>query len=101
MPIINKSLKQYYRQYLQLHQDPRCRRLHVAGNVVTLLYMYICVANFWWVPLCAAPLVVYPFAWTGHLLFEKNKPAAWASPVRAKLCDWWMTWDILRGQIKW
>ena len=47
------------------------------------------------------PLVVYPFAWAGHLFFEKNKPAAWSNPVLAKICDWIMIKDILVGKIKW
>jgi len=44
---------------------------------------------------------VYPFAWSGHFFFEKNKPAAWSTPLKAKACDWKMMWDMLRGRIKW
>ena len=45
------------------------------------------------------PFVVYPFAWSGHFLFEHNKPAAFKNPWLAKLSDWRMLFDILRGKI--
>jgi hypothetical protein len=35
----------------------------------------------------------------GHLYFEKNEPAAFKNPVLAKLSDWRMLWDIMRGKI--
>jgi len=53
------------------------------------------------VALIFVPFVVYPFAWIGHIYFEKNKPAAWSNPIKAKICDWLMTKDILTGKIKW
>jgi hypothetical protein len=48
-----------------------------------------------------APFVVYPFAWTGHFFFEKNKPAAFSDPIKAKICDFLMFKDVLTGKIKW
>jgi hypothetical protein len=45
------------------------------------------------------PFIIYPFAWTGHYLFEKNEPAAFKDPWKAKMADWMMFWDILRGKI--
>jgi hypothetical protein len=42
---------------------------------------------------------VYPFAWSGHYFFEKNQPAAFKDPVKAKISDWMMLWDILKGKI--
>ena len=50
--------------------------------------------------LLLSPFVVYPFAWFGHYFFEKNKPAAFSDPIKAKICDWIMLYDILRGKIK-
>jgi hypothetical protein len=46
-----------------------------------------------------APVLVYPFAWTGHLVFEKNTPATWSNPWYSVLADLRMTWDIVRGRI--
>jgi hypothetical protein len=60
---------------------------------------YIVHGGWWWW-LLLAPFVVYPFAWTGHFFFEKNKPAAFKHPLWAKACDWIMLKDILRGKLK-
>jgi hypothetical protein len=48
-----------------------------------------------------APFIIYPFAWTGHFFFEKNKPAAFSDPVKAKISDFIMLKDVLTGKIKW
>tara|TARA_B100000073_G_scaffold256822_1_gene216740 strand:+ start:288 stop:449 length:162 start_codon:yes stop_codon:yes gene_type:complete len=46
------------------------------------------------------PFVIYPFAWSGHYFFEKNKPAAFSNPLYAKISDWIMFKDIIIGKIK-
>lgn len=93
-----KDLKEYYQYYLTLHTNPNCRRLHVLGQFATISYI---VFSFMTHPilLIGAPFVVYPFAWSGHYFFEKNKPAAFSDPIKAKICDWIMLKDILTGKI--
>jgi len=49
--------------------------------------------------LFAAPFIIYPFAWSGHYFFEKNKPAAFSNPIKAKICDWIMFKDIIIGRL--
>jgi len=95
------TLNEYYQHYLSLHQNEWCRRLHILGNIVTLVFLGAVIYYKVWLMLLVVPYVVYPFAWTGHLLFEKNEPAAWTSPLKAKVCDWRMMWDMVRGKIKW
>jgi len=53
-----------------------------------------------WVALLATPFVIYPFAWTGHFYFEKNKPAAFSNPLYAKAADWVMLRDWILGRIE-
>jgi hypothetical protein len=50
--------------------------------------------------LLLAPFLIYPFAWSGHFFFEKNKPAAFKRPLWAKASDWVMFKDILTGKVK-
>ena len=95
------SFNEYYTYYLTLHQHPINRRLHVLGQLVTILTIISAALIKSWALLLMAPLVVYPFAWTGHIMFEKNKPAAWSKPIWAKACDWVMLKDIVTGRIKW
>ena len=47
-----------------------------------------------------APFIVYPFAWSGHYFFEKNKPAAFQNPIYAKISDWIMFKEILLGRLR-
>jgi len=94
------ELNEYYKNYLKLHKNKYCRRLHFAGQLFTILFVMASILYEQLYMLLAAPFVVYPFAWLGHLLFEKNKPAAWRDPIKAKICDWIMFKDILLGKVK-
>jgi hypothetical protein len=93
------SFQDYYKYYLTLHQNPWNRFLHVVGQLATIAYVMWVVSSGYWILLLAAPFVVYPFAWSGHVFFEKNTPAAWSRPLWAKACDWVMLKDILLRRI--
>ena len=74
--------------------------MHVIGQIFTLLYVFLCASSSMWVALLATPFVIYPFAWTGHFYFEKNKPAAFSNPLYAKAADWVMLRDWILGRIE-
>lgn len=93
------SFKEYYEHYLTLHQNKWCRRLHILGQIATIIFIILCIKYSLWFMLLLAPFVVYPFAWTGHYAFEKNEPAAFKNPLWAKACDWVMLKDIIIGKI--
>jgi len=95
------KFNEYYEYYLTLHQNKWTKRLHVAGQLATVLFVVVCISVQAWPALLITPFVVYPFAWIGHAYFEKNKPAAWSRPLWAKACDWIMLRDILLRRIKW
>ena len=95
-----QDLKQYYEYYLSLHQNRWCRRLHFMGQVATLLCFSFIIYSGKWLFMLALPFIVYPFAWTGHYLFEKNHPAAFSDPAKAKICDWMMFRDMIIGRIE-
>tara|TARA_Y100001937_G_C7097264_1_gene320714 strand:- start:47 stop:337 length:291 start_codon:yes stop_codon:yes gene_type:complete len=90
----------YYEYYLTLHQNVWNRRLHVIGQLFTLLHIYLCLTIFPVYAILLAPFIIYPFAWTGHFVFEKNKPAAFKNPLYAKLSDWIMLKDWFLGKIE-
>ena len=92
---------EYYQYYLTLHQNKWNRRLHVLGQIETIVFVLFCIQKAMWPLLVFAPFIVYPFAWGGHFFFEKNKPAAWSRPIWAKACDWLMMRDMILGKIKW
>ena len=95
------TFHEYYKYYLTLHQNKWCRRLHVLGQAATIVFAIMCLVNQAWLFLFLTPFVVYPFAWTGHYIFEKNEPAAFKRPIWAKACDWIMLKDIILGRIEW
>lgn len=95
------TFKQYYEYYLTLHQNKWNRRLHAIGQIATLIALTLIFYTSSWVFLLTVPFIVYPFAWSGHYFFEKNKPAAFSNPVWAKACDWVMLKDMIVGRIKW
>jgi|TARA_X000001388_G_scaffold35463_2_gene24969 hypothetical protein len=91
---------EYYQYYLTLHQNKWCRRLHVLGQFVTIAFIIEVIYLQVWPLLVLAPFVIYPFAWTGHFVFEKNKPAAFSNPLWAKACDWIMLKDWILGRLE-
>ena len=95
------NFNEYYKHYLTLHQNKWNRRLHALGQFATILFVLACISGSRWGALLVTPFVVYPFAWSGHFFFEKNKPATFSNPLWAKACDWVMLKDILIGRIKW
>jgi hypothetical protein len=97
--------KEYYEGYLKKHTNKTNIRLHFIGQLVTLsyisavLYFTLTHSLFFILGLPLALFTVYPFAWSGHFFFEKNKPAAFKNPWKAKAADWVMFKDILLGRI--
>lgn len=89
----------YYQFYLNKHQNVRCRRMHVLGNVATIAFMVVALCGYSWWWLLLTPFIVYPFAVAGHL-FEGEMPAFFSSnPLYAKAADLRMMWDTLTGKL--
>lgn len=95
------TFSEYYQYYLSLHQNKYTRRLHVLGQLATIIFVIGVIYSKVWVLLLLTPFIVYPFAWFGHFYFEKNKPAAFSRPIWAKVCDWVMLKDIITGKLEW
>ncbi|HEY9854137.1 MAG TPA: DUF962 domain-containing protein [Stenomitos sp.] len=59
--------------YVAQHRDPVCRRLHMIGTTLAIACGLMALRSPWW--LLVAPLAGYGFAWYGHFVCEKNRPA--------------------------
>lgn len=95
------SFADFYPYYLSEHADRTSRRLHVfgTGGAIAQLAAAVGLGEPW---LLAAALVSgYAFAWVGHFVFEKNKPATFRYPLYSLRGDFTMAWDVLRGRIPW
>jgi len=94
-----KTLSEFYPFYLSEHQNLTCRRLHFVGSSLVLgcIAALVLTGQWFWLP--TALLCGYGFAWIGHFVFEKNKPASFKQPFYSFVSDWLMYKDILTGKI--
>lgn len=94
-----KSFQEFWPYYVREHLHPQSRQLHFVGTALTFFIFGWAVysQNWWW--LLAMPVIGYGFAWTGHLFFEKNKPATFKYPLMSLLADYYMFFKILCGSM--
>lgn len=93
------SFAKFYPYYLQEHANLTCRRLHFAGtSLVIALAVGAAVTGAGWL-LWFLPVAGYGFAWAGHFIFEKNRPATFQHPFYSLWGDFVMYKDILTGKI--
>ncbi len=90
----------FYPFYLSEHADRNCRRMHFAGSTLVLVVIGAALATRDARWLWLAPLFGYGFAWIGHYVFEKNRPATFSHPFYSLAGDWVMYADILRGRVR-
>lgn len=93
------SFGEFYPFYLSEHGDRINRRLHFIGStlVVAAVLLVVLTGQLRW--LWLAPLAGYGFAWAGHYVYEKNRPATFKHPLYSLLGDWVMYGQMLRGKI--
>lgn len=95
-----QTFSSFYPFYLGEHANPVCRRLHFVGSMLIILLIVAVAAGLlrplW---LLGIPLIGYGFAWVGHFVFEKNRPATFKHPLYSLAGDWVMFKDILIGKI--
>ena len=94
-----KTFAEFYPFYLQEHSNRTCRRLHFIGTSLSLLFLIglVVTGHIWY--LVAAFISGYGFAWIGHFVFEKNRPASFKRPLFSFRGDWVMWRDMLTGKI--
>ena len=84
------SFAEFFPYYLAEHSDPICRSLHYIGTTIaTSVLLYALYTGTWWMILLN-PLIGYGFAWAGHFIFEKNKPATFDYPLWSLIGDYKM-----------
>ena len=94
------SFAESYPYYLQEHSNDVCRRLHYVGSLLVLSILGYALFTQQWLWLLALPFAGYGFAWVGHFVFEKNKPATFKYPLYSFMGDWVMLKDAFTGRIR-
>lgn len=95
-----RSFAEFYPFYLQEHSNPTCRRLHYVGSLLVLGLLAYAVIGGQLAWLIALPFAGYGFAWVGHFVFEKNRPATFQYPLWSFMGDWVMLKDAFTGRIR-
>lgn len=88
-----KSFSEFYPYYLKEHAQLSCRVMHYLGSSLVLLVVILAVAKGLYGGLLLLPIIGYGFAWFGHFVFEKNKPATFKYPLYSLMGDWVMYKD--------
>ena len=94
-----KTFREFYIFYLSEHSNKTCRLLHFIGTTLVFLFAFLAVYLNKPVLWIFVPIAGYGFAWVGHLIFEKNKPATFKYPLWSLKSDFKMYFDILSGKI--
>jgi hypothetical protein len=90
------SFDEFWPFYVREHANPINRKLHFIGTSCAIGCVAGAALGQWWLLPCA-PLVGYGFAWVGHFVFEKNRPATFKHPLYSLAGDLVMWSKILRG----
>ena len=94
-----QTLKDFYPYYLTEHSDTTCRTLHYIGTSIFLGIVVWAIMDFAWWKIALMPVIGYGFAWVGHFVFEKNKPATFQYPAFSFASDFIMLFHFVTGQI--
>ena len=94
-----QSFKEFYPHYLKEHSNKTNRILHYIGTTIVIILMIFALYSqryqlFWLLPIAG-----YSFAWLGHFVFEKNKPATFKYPIWSLFSDFLMLYHFLTGQL--
>lgn len=99
VPAKFESFSEFWPYYLRQHLHPTCRRLHFVGTFLVIsVIVAALVTQQWWL-LWITPVCGYTFAWIGHFVFEKNKPATFTYPFYSLMADFVMFFKVLTGRL--
>jgi hypothetical protein len=94
-----RSFEEFWPFYVAQHLSPINQRLHFVGTTLVLASVLAGLfATRRWFAL--APIAGYGFAWVGHFVFEKNRPATFTYPLWSLRGDFRMYRLMLLGRMQ-
>jgi hypothetical protein len=90
---------EFWPRYLAAHRDPRTKALHFIGTSAGIALLIAASLTRDWRVLVAAPIVGYACAWTGHVVFEHNRPETFGHPFWSLYSDLRMLALFLAGRL--
>jgi len=92
------TLREFWPFYMKEHSNARNRHLHFIGTTLAVLIVASAIALRRPMLLIAAPLAGYGFAWVGHFIVERNRPATFKYPLWSLVCDFRLWLLMLSGK---
>ena len=94
-----RSFTAFWPHYLREHARPQTRALHYIGTSLVIALAVLGAITGRWTWFIVMPIAGYFFAWIGHFLIEKNRPATFTYPIWSLAADFKMWWCWLTGKI--
>ena len=94
------TFAEFYPFYLGEHSNRICRSLHFVGTTLSLLCLLLAIFTRRPQFILLGLVIGYGFAWVGHFVFEKNKPASFKQPIFSFMGDWRMWFEMLTGKVR-
>jgi hypothetical protein len=93
------SFEKFYPFYLSEHRNRMCKLMHFIGMCCAQATLVGIVLTGRWQQIWILPIFGYGFAWVGHFVFEKNKPASFKFPAYSFRGDFHLWYDLLTGRL--
>lgn len=94
-----QSFREFWPFYLKEHSSPLNRKFHFVGTSLVFLILFYTLYTQDWIYLAAMPVFGYAFAWAGHFIIEKNRPATFTYPAWSLRGDFKMFFLMLFGKL--
>ncbi|MDG0818208.1 DUF962 domain-containing protein [Bdellovibrio svalbardensis] len=94
-----KTFKEFWPFYLSEHSNLTNRRLHFVGTLLVHIIFISLLVTKQWAFAWALPIVGYGFAWVGHFIVERNRPATFKHPLWSLRGDFKMFYLMLMGKL--
>ncbi len=89
-----KTYKEFWPYYAGEHAHPLCRRLHFIGTTLVMLIAVAALFTHRYWLFAMMPVAGYGFAWVGHFVVEKNRPATFTYPFWSLGSDFVLWWKM-------
>src|SRR5258708_1682471 len=76
-----KNFQEFWPFYLREHSRPLNRKLHFIGTFLVHAVLIYTILSGHFLFFLLLPILGYSFAWIGHFVVEKNRPASFKHPL--------------------
>jgi hypothetical protein len=96
----HRTFDQFWPYYVLEHSRKGTRVLHFFGTSLLFVFLIYALLTQSLLSLLAGVICAYGFAWTGHFLIEKNRPATFQNPLFSLIGDFKMYGLMWAGRME-